>query len=514
MYTTLADTLAGRAPLSTHVKIDVEGSEWSILEQLLASPSDLAKVRTLDMEVHFGFNAMSERPIQSSDEYTRLLREVRIMEELGRRMQVTGSTLEVYRQGWLPEQDCPLHNCGEPPVHTAGGFSVQQFAVSYVNRAYLPGRPAPLLPQGHGLDGLLEPTVPEVPRGKAAHVEPPQEVPREGAARPGNSAPSGTASKYGFYMHVHADPAAVIYQVRKIKEHFPGAPIYIMSDGGLDFSELCRHEGCTFQLCPPANDRWHPWPFFRRFYDAALALGSEYVIMLEPDNTIHGPIRRPPTADAGGIYVSDRGFGMVDYVERLARQRVPGYRWTRRSMSAGLAGGAYFRREAVLDAFSDENMMRLDWNYLGDRGTKEIFSSDFAMQFALAARGWRIEPWEETAQMDKDKDVPLTGPADSAFRHYCSCYPGGKPTYNLRMQREDERLVRQGPSKHARLNSVCQLCYSLERYTQNWGSAECTNRISFNYSDLLMSRYHPELKEGKCEVPLLCNPNDPQFRAR
>ena len=34
---------------------------------------------------------------------------------------------------------------------------------------------------------------------------------------------------------------------------------------------------------------------------------------------------------------------------------------------------------------------------------EEIYSSDFAMQYALAARGWRIAPWEETAQMDKDK---------------------------------------------------------------------------------------------------------------
>ena len=56
----------------------------------------------------------------------------------------------------------------------------------------------------------------------------------------------------------------------------------------------------------------------------------------------------------------------------------------------------------------------------GDRLSKEIFSSDFAMQhlasanrqhagkgpdalpvparYAFAARGWRIEPWEETAQ--------------------------------------------------------------------------------------------------------------------
>ena len=135
---------------------------------------------------------------------------------------------------------------------------------------------------------------------------------------------------------------------------------------------------------------------------------------------------------------------------------------------------------------------------LGERATKEIYSSDFAMQFALAARGWHIEPWEETAQMeprssfserfflsvlffsslcftkvcspvkvfqlrfptchvktlpwrswnihgevvcvqhgpseDKQKDVPLTGPKDAAFRHYCSCYPGGKPTYNIKLK--------------------------------------------------------------------------------
>lgn len=35
---------------------------------------------------------------------------------------------------------------------------------------------------------------------------------------------------------------------------------------------------------------------------------------------------------------------------------------------------------------------------------------------------------------DKDKDIPLTGPKDAAFRHYCSCYPGGKPTYNIKLK--------------------------------------------------------------------------------
>ena len=35
--------------------------------------------------------------------------------------------------------------------------------------------------------------------------------------------------------------------------------------------------------------------------------------------------------------------------------------------------------------------------------------------------------------MDKHPDEPLTGAKDAAFRHYCSCYPGGKPTYNLKV---------------------------------------------------------------------------------
>lgn len=273
----------------------------------------------------------------------------------------------------------------------------------------------------------------------------------------------------------------------------------------MDFTKLCKSEGCTFVLCPPANDRWHPWPFFRRIYDAALALNTEYVIMLEPDNTVHGPITRHPTHDAGGLYVKDRSFGLGDYVEKLAHKFKPGFKWTRISMQAGLAGGSYFRREAILDAFSDEHMAEVDWNYVAEHASKEIFSSDFAMQYALAARGWSVHPWEETAQMDRKEDEPLTGPKDAAFRHYCSCYPGGKPTYNLRLARTDEDLVQEAPSTFNSLNFVCQLCYNLSRYTALWGSARCTNRLPFHYSNTLMSRYHPELST-KCELPWLCEP--------
>lgn len=335
----------------------------------------------------------------------------------------------------------------------------------------------------------------------------PAPVPTTAKPTPAPTTTGRPTQLYGFYLHVYRDPAAVVYQVRSIKKWFPGAPIYIMSDGGNDFGPFCRVEGCHFELCPPANDRWHPWPFFRRIWDAAMALDVEYVIMLEPDNTIHGPIRKRPEHGAGGLLSKDRSFALATYVEGLASAKRPGFRWTRTAMESGLCGGSYFRREAILDAFSDEAVAAIDWNYVGEQASKEMFSSDFAMQYLLAARAWPVEPWEESAQMDRIKDQPLTGTMSSAFRHYCSCYPGGKPTYNLRMLPEDAALVKEPPAKYNRHNSVCQLCYNLTRYKTLWGSDRCTNKLPFNYSKLLMQRHHPELKDG-CPgfLPWLCEP--------
>jgi hypothetical protein len=136
-YETLASHLKNRGPLSTHLKIDVEGSEWTVLEDLLKSDEDLAKVRSLDMEVHFGFNSASEKEFRHLPEVERLERQVRIFEELAEKLIVTGTTIETYRQGWFPKQDCPEQQCHEPVVHLRGGWSPQMFAISYINRALL-----------------------------------------------------------------------------------------------------------------------------------------------------------------------------------------------------------------------------------------------------------------------------------------------------------------------------------------------------------------------------------------
>ncbi len=44
--------------------------------------------------------------------------------------------------------------------------------------------------------------------------------------------------------------------------------------------------------------------------------------------------------------------------------------WDPMSTEAGLCGGSYYKREAILDALSDERVSQLDWT--PDRGTDGV----------------------------------------------------------------------------------------------------------------------------------------------
>jgi len=134
-YQTLESHLEGLASLSAYVKMDVEGAEWQVLETLLSNQTTMSKIRTLDIELHFGFTCGQATEVCTGQE--KLEAEVRILERLSQHFNVTGSTLEVYREGWHPEDDCKQQQCTEPLVHTSGGFGVAQFAASFVNNELL-----------------------------------------------------------------------------------------------------------------------------------------------------------------------------------------------------------------------------------------------------------------------------------------------------------------------------------------------------------------------------------------
>ena len=124
----------------------------------------------------------------------------------------------------------------------------------------------------------------------------------EAGFRTTNARAKYNATAIGFYIHVgNSEANAVSYLVSKIQFYHPGAPVYIMSDGTERYEDFCASLNsaktfekapfqCMTQSCPGAEDRWHPWPFFRRFWDAASAMKVQWIVHVEPDNTLHRKI--------------------------------------------------------------------------------------------------------------------------------------------------------------------------------------------------------------------------------
>eukprot|EP00040_Diaphanoeca_grandis_P032174 m.194510 g.194510 ORF g.194510 m.194510 type:complete len:410 (+) comp32532_c0_seq1:264-1493(+) len=287
------------------------------------------------------------------------------------------------------------------------------------------------------------------------------------------SSNDGFVAKYGFYMHVFDRPPSVIHQVKQIQKFFPDSPIYMMSDGGYGFDGVCLKFGCTFKHCPPANDRWHPWPFLHRMREAAIEMNTEYVIYLEPDNTIHGPITHEPEYDAGGMQDNNYHFPqpLVDYVEKKAQSEKPDFKWG--YQGSGLAGGSYFKTSVIKEAFSDEKVAQFDWAIALKLDGNRVLSSDFAMPILLSASGFQYRPWKDLIQ----KDLPNQPVVDTfAFEHYGRGVDGGKPEYNLVLHSwRDEILFSPKPAIFQKKQVVCHICWNISAYVENWGTTDCAN---------------------------------------
>jgi len=141
-YEPLHLALHGRPRLSTFVKMDVEGSEWASLERLLRDEGDLAKIRTLDMEIHVGRDATPEGMRKVTRETA--TRNVEIMEKLAEKFAVTGSSLETYvanvlrGYGEARRRDPKYVDTVHPAnVYTKDGVNLDQYTISFVNRALL-----------------------------------------------------------------------------------------------------------------------------------------------------------------------------------------------------------------------------------------------------------------------------------------------------------------------------------------------------------------------------------------
>lgn len=322
---------------------------------------------------------------------------------------------------------------------------------------------------------------------------------------------------YGFYIHIgmKSEVHAVYYLYHRIRILFgKSAPVYIMSDGvsGVGFEKLCSSGDslCKYRSCPPAEDRWHPWPFFRRMHDAGKWIGNvsgsiKYLIYLEPDNTLHNPMGNEPTqhylveppvlgkgphtgseiyAHAGGVKDNNGLFSdsVVAFVEK-ERQKYYGNvkdlpkKWLGYK-GTGLCGGSWFSLEAVREAFSDEALAKIDWVGIVKRFSKDVYSSDFAMPIALAYRGYGYQPWKRVRQAHGTEFFTRKAVENGLYRgqpvqgvaiiHYNRDIKGGKPGSRLFVPGVAEMLAVEDTKGFNNKMPTCQMCWNMDEYKKRW----------------------------------------------
>jgi hypothetical protein len=130
LFEPLTAQLAGRKPLSVFLKMDVEGAEWATLRKLLADEDEMAKLRTINFEIHF--NMGGENSKASLEEM------VGIMEKLSKKFAVTGSTVELLHRSHLTKFAKGIHtDNGDHLVYSRQGVPLDQYCISFVNRKLL-----------------------------------------------------------------------------------------------------------------------------------------------------------------------------------------------------------------------------------------------------------------------------------------------------------------------------------------------------------------------------------------
>lgn len=88
VFKTIESQLASREPLSTFVKIDIEGMEWTVLEAM--TDEQLSKIAILDLEIHWCLTMQTDTPEKILGVLRRLLQQFAVVGRLSEGDWITG----------------------------------------------------------------------------------------------------------------------------------------------------------------------------------------------------------------------------------------------------------------------------------------------------------------------------------------------------------------------------------------------------------------------------------------
>lgn len=207
---------------------------------------------------------------------------------------------------------------------------------------------------------------------------------------------------FGFFLNEYKQPKASLEAIKSVAAFMPGSPVYLVGTG-YHYEPLAQRFDDVHFVYDDTNVDMTSGTvslaaidlYLRRVRDAALYCNCSYLVLLEPDVLLRGPIRQAPAHDAGGVADHWNKQWPAALEDEFHVSRWSHEHW-------GMCGGSYVKVDSYLQAYATLDYSRLQrmQNVSGWKGIVAVQDTVLAIMFM--DQGYTLRPWTDLAELGKD----------------------------------------------------------------------------------------------------------------
>ncbi len=208
------------------------------------------------------------------------------------------------------------------------------------------------------------------------------------------------------YMQVYDKPRATFEALKLFRHFYKDQEITVVSDGGRDFSDICRSVGARYRHSDVTTTTQKMnmsgvYEYLSRIHDHCINSSSHWVVLFEDDVRTMRPIRFFPSSECAGPRLNPYSTDLNSALESRFGPKAYGY---------GMCGASIFERLAFISAF--RNVGSLESYVALDSRVSQW--SDVALTLMFHVSGFDYSVWSEISEL-RHPTSPII--RDSAFDH-------------------------------------------------------------------------------------------------
>jgi len=231
----------------------------------------------------------------------------------------------------------------------------------------------------------------------------------------------------GIFFSCYKENEAVSFCINNIRDHYPHAPIYIASDGGYDFSDVCGSNSTFFMYedilgyvnNPESKEEdkliFCCREFLNRIKDAVEYCKTEYIIYYEPDILLRGKIRTDINSDLSGSFANIIHPNVLSLIQK--------YNPANTNYNFGACGGSLIRTSSLLRILGDTDDDLLKELIYND---KRISNCDYLLTVLFCIFGYQYSENIDFIEANRNPNWELTNHSivHQYHKHYLENYDG------------------------------------------------------------------------------------------